>query len=72
MDRSYELYCLADRDFYDSPMLATVEDEPLAIVARELPPGWRTSRTDDWAMFAPEGIQMPPCAGRRWRAATHA
>ena len=59
MDTSYELYCLADREFYDSPMLTTVEDEPFEIVNRVLPPGWRTSRTDDWAMFAPEGIQMP-------------
>lgn len=59
MDTSYELYCLADPEFYDSAMLATVKDDPFAIVDRELPPGWRSSRTDDWVMFAPEGIQLP-------------
>ena len=59
MDASYELYCLADRTFYDSPMLTTVRDEPFPIVDRALPPGWRSSRTDDWAMFAPEGVQLP-------------
>lgn len=59
MDTSYELYCLADPEFYDSAMLATVKDEPFSIVDRELPPGWRSSRTDDWVMFAPDGIQLP-------------
>ena len=59
MDESYELYCLADAEFYDSAMLATVKDEPFAIVDRELPPGWRSSRTDDWAMFSPEGLSLP-------------
>jgi hypothetical protein len=59
MDTSYELYCLADPEFYDSAMLATVKDEPFAIVERELAPGWRSSRTDDWMMFAPEGIELP-------------
>ena len=59
MDTSYELYCLADRDFYDSAMLTTVKDEPFEIAGRELPPGWRSSRSDDWEMFAPDGIQLP-------------
>ena len=59
MDNSYELYCLADPRFYDSAMLATVKDESFAIAGRELPPGWRSSRTDDWVMFAPEGLSLP-------------
>ena len=59
MDQSYELFCLTDRDFYDSAMLATVTDEPFPIANRELPPGWRSSRTDDWVMFAPEGRALP-------------
>ena len=59
MDKSYELYCLADREFYDSALLETVKDEPFAIAGRALPPGWRSSRTDDWVMCAPEGIRLP-------------
>lgn len=59
MDQSYELFCLADAEFYDSAMLTTVRDEPFAIVDRELPPGWRSSRTDDWVMFSPEGLSLP-------------
>lgn len=59
MDQSYELFCLADGEFYDSAMLTTVRDEPFAIVGGELPPGWRSSRTDDWVMFSPEGLSLP-------------
>ena len=59
MDQSYELYCLADRDFYDSSMLTTVRDEPFAIARRDVPAGWRSSRTDDWIMYAPDGVRLP-------------
>ncbi|MFP5362209.1 MAG: class III lanthionine synthetase LanKC [Thermoleophilia bacterium] len=59
MDTSYELYCLADPEFYDSATLTTVGSEPFAIANREAPPGWRSSRTDDWIMFSPEGLQLP-------------
>jgi tRNA A-37 threonylcarbamoyl transferase component Bud32 len=59
MDKGYELYCLADPEFYDSPMLATVEDDPFPIARREPPAGWRSARTDDWLMFAPEGLRLP-------------
>ena len=31
LDKSYELYCLADPEFYDSAMGASVKDEPFAI-----------------------------------------
>jgi tRNA A-37 threonylcarbamoyl transferase component Bud32 len=59
VDTSYELYCLTDQQFYDSPLLATVTDQPFAIVAREPPGGWRRKRTDDWLMYAPEGVVLP-------------
>ncbi|MCA1682516.1 MAG: class III lanthionine synthetase LanKC [Actinobacteria bacterium] len=59
MDKGYELYCLTDAEFYDSSMLATVKDEPFEIATRELPPGWRSAPSDDWLMFAPEGVELP-------------
>ena len=59
MDKSYELYCLRDRDFYDSPMLGPAKLDEFAIVDREPPPGWHSSRTDDWIMFAPGTIRLP-------------
>jgi len=59
LNKSYEMYCLADPEFYDSAMLATVKDEPFAIAGRETPRGWRSSRTDDWLMVAPDGLRLP-------------
>jgi tRNA A-37 threonylcarbamoyl transferase component Bud32 len=59
VDKGYELYCLTDREFYDSSLLATVKDEPFQIATRELPPGWRTAPSDDWLMFAPDEAELP-------------
>ena len=59
MDKAYELYCLADPEFYDSAILATLEDHPFAIAARDTPTGWRSARTDDWLMYAPDEIRLP-------------
>ena len=59
MDKGYELYCLADPLFYDSPTLATVEDEPFAIARRELPDGWRGEHMDDWLMCLPGELRLP-------------
>src|SRR4051794_4369539 len=59
MDKGYELYCLADPTFYDSPTLATVKDEPFAIACRETPDEWRSDRMDDWLLVVPEGQQLP-------------
>jgi tRNA A-37 threonylcarbamoyl transferase component Bud32 len=59
LDKNYELYCLADREFYDSAMVASVNDEPFAIAGREAPSDWQCGRTDDWLMYAPEGLRLP-------------
>ena len=59
MDKGYELYCLADAEFYDSSLLATVKDEPFEIATRELPDGWLSAPSDDWLMFAPDEAQLP-------------
>lgn len=60
MDKSYELYCLADRDFYDSATLPTLQDDPFEIAGRQVPPGWLSSQTADWVMYAPDGLRLPP------------
>ena len=60
MNKSYELFCLSDRAFYDSALLAAVEDDPFPIARRLPPAGWRSDRTDDWLMFMPEGSRLPP------------
>jgi tRNA A-37 threonylcarbamoyl transferase component Bud32 len=60
MDTGYELFCLADPEFYDSAMLATVKDQPFAIAGRKPPHGWDSKRIDDWLMHAPDGLRLPP------------
>lgn len=59
MNRGYEMFCGTDPDFYDSAMVARVEDEPFPIARRELPSGWQSKRTDDWLMHMPEGLHLP-------------
>jgi tRNA A-37 threonylcarbamoyl transferase component Bud32 len=59
MDKGYELYCLADPQFYDSATIATVKDEPFAIARRATPAGWRSARMDDWVVYTPEGLSLP-------------
>jgi class III lanthionine synthetase len=61
MDKSYELFCLNDPDFYDdSATVQTVEDEPFAIGYRETPSGWRSTPMDDWVVYTPDGLHLPP------------
>ncbi|MDX6692327.1 MAG: putative SapB synthase, partial [Solirubrobacteraceae bacterium] len=59
MDKSYELYCLADADFYDSALLPSLHDESFALARRETPAGWQSARTDDWLMYAPDELRLP-------------
>jgi serine/threonine protein kinase len=59
MDKGYELFCLADREFYDSATVPTVKDPPFAIVDRATPPDWQRVRMDDWLMYTPEGLHLP-------------
>jgi tRNA A-37 threonylcarbamoyl transferase component Bud32 len=63
VDAGYELFCLIDRDFYDSATVAAatdgVVDEPFAIACGETPAGWRRERMADWLLYAPEGAHLP-------------
>jgi tRNA A-37 threonylcarbamoyl transferase component Bud32 len=58
-DLSYELYCLSDPEFYDSATLTSADEEPFEIARRDTPDGWRSNRTDDWLMHAPDGVTLP-------------
>ncbi|MBA3747301.1 MAG: protein kinase/lanthionine synthetase C family protein [Solirubrobacterales bacterium] len=59
MDSGYEVYCLGDKDFYDSPVLARGDHPDFAGSRRAAPEGWVSGRTDDWQMFAPSGHELP-------------
>ncbi|WP_405754118.1 class III lanthionine synthetase LanKC [Streptomyces sp. NBC_01411] len=63
MDKRYDVYCLADRYFYDLPdQKATAEDlEKLSFPAgsTELPTGWRKFAKEDWTVCNPPEQQLP-------------
>jgi tRNA A-37 threonylcarbamoyl transferase component Bud32 len=63
VDKRYDIYCLADRYFYDLPdQKATAEDiEALSFPADsiELPVGWRKFAKEDWTVCNPPEQQLP-------------
>ncbi|WP_113702805.1 class III lanthionine synthetase LanKC [Nonomuraea lactucae] len=61
----YELYCLADRHFYDSLEHSAAEDAEFPIVRRPLPEGWSHAVTDTWCYYAAGG--QPPLPRQGWK-----
>ncbi|GHF33675.1 class III lanthionine synthetase LanKC [Streptomyces morookaense] len=66
MDKRYEVHCLADRHFYETPdRLDSSRDDALFEPARRAAPGgWRTARSGDWLHLIPGleqtgGRQLP-------------
>lgn len=55
----YELYCLADRLFYDSPTNRTAAEPDFDACARPLPAGWEHSAGDIWMHYAPLTARIP-------------
>jgi tRNA A-37 threonylcarbamoyl transferase component Bud32 len=59
--RGYEVYCMVDPLFYDTPAVSAKRDEQtFGAAERATPHGWTRSEIDDWVMFAPEGLELPP------------
>ncbi|MDX6279630.1 MAG: putative SapB synthase, partial [Kribbellaceae bacterium] len=56
----YELYCLADRLFYDTPNNRGTEEPDFAACARPVPGGWEHHAGDVWMHYAPAGAELPP------------
>lgn len=54
----YELYCLADRYFYDTPT-NDAENPDFAIGARPVPDGWEHEADDIWMHYAPHEVSLP-------------
>ncbi|MEV1081335.1 class III lanthionine synthetase LanKC [Streptomyces sp. NPDC050211] len=65
MDRRYEIYCLADRIFYETPdRLSAVGAASLFEAAlRPVPEGWRSFTSGDWLQLAPVDEHGTPCPG---------
>ncbi|MGW5862459.1 class III lanthionine synthetase LanKC [Streptomyces sp. NPDC055239] len=55
MDKRYEVYCLADRHFYETPDRLSVGGSApdFETAGRPVPPGWRSARQGDWLTFVP-------------------
>ncbi|MFD0419484.1 class III lanthionine synthetase LanKC [Streptomyces sp. NPDC127108] len=65
MDKRYEVYCLADRHFYETPdrlSAPALGDTVYATARRAVPEGWRSERAGDWLTLVPvddEGTALP-------------
>ncbi|MGW1072600.1 class III lanthionine synthetase LanKC [Streptomyces sp. NPDC002537] len=64
MDKRYEVYCLADRHFYETPdRLSTAgagSGGLFETARRPVPAGWGTTRSGDWLhLLPPEGGPQP-------------
>ncbi|MFF4209136.1 class III lanthionine synthetase LanKC [Streptomyces sp. NPDC001796] len=64
MDKRYEVFCLADRHFYETPeRLAAVREQAgppeFEPALRPAPEGWRRSRKGDWLHLRPSGAPGP-------------
>lgn len=55
----YELYCLADRVFYDTLDRQDHGRGDFAASLRPVPQGWQDEPTDTWMHYAPDGSALP-------------
>jgi class III lanthionine synthetase len=55
----YELYCMADRLFYDALRAEGGDSPAFPIAARPVPEGWDHVATDTWLHYAPRGAPLP-------------
>ncbi|MFC0627011.1 class III lanthionine synthetase LanKC [Kribbella deserti] len=56
----YELYCLADRRFYDSPVNRGAEHPDFPQSTLPVPAGWEHHAGEVWMNYAPAGLELPP------------
>ncbi len=60
MNDQYELYCLADRLFYDTADRRGTDIPDFAVAGRDIPRGWSHQPSDTWFHYAPTGHDVPP------------
>ncbi|MEU3324382.1 MULTISPECIES: class III lanthionine synthetase LanKC [Streptomyces] len=68
MDKRYEIFCLADRYFYDTPdrLSDSAQDSDgtpdagaFPVSLRPVPEGWRQTRSGDWLELRPQAGEFP-------------
>ncbi|MFF1699790.1 class III lanthionine synthetase LanKC [Streptomyces sp. NPDC058257] len=71
MDKRYEVYCLADRHFYETPDRLSVGGSApdFETAGRPVPQGWRSARQGDWLTFVPvdEDGHARPAPQQGWK-----
>ena len=68
MDKRYEVFCLADRYFYERPgygaAAARGHESLFAAAERTVPQGWHSVRRQDWLQLRPVGAES---AAQGWK-----
>lgn len=64
MDKRYELFCLADPLFYDSPHRSRAAEQEFPVASRPLPAGWTRTSLGEWQVRLPPGDPVP---GQGWK-----
>lgn len=59
MDAQYDMYCMADRMFFDAPTTIHRDELQFAVTGRPVPPGWQRVELDDWLVYRPPGVNLP-------------
>lgn len=59
MDTQYDVYCMADRLFFDAPTTIRLEKLQFAVAGRPVPAGWQRTELDDWLVYRPPGVELP-------------
>ena len=57
---SYELYCLADRRFYETPTNRGAEHPDFALCVRPVQAGWDHVPDGTWMHYAPSDLRRYP------------
>ncbi|GAA1293959.1 hypothetical protein [Saccharothrix xinjiangensis] len=58
--KRYEIFCLADRWFYDAPDRSSQDRQAeFGPVSRPVPPGWRSVRSEEWLDLLPPDHRLP-------------
>ncbi|MFE3177900.1 class III lanthionine synthetase LanKC [Amycolatopsis sp. NPDC059090] len=58
-EAGYEVYCLADRLFYDQPTRDAGDGTDFAVAGRAIPGDWAHLPGDTWMYYAPSDAQVP-------------
>lgn len=72
MSQKYDVYCMVDRVFFDSPTELKEDGLEFSLSSRALPEGWSRVQRGDWVMYRPEGGGQLPQQGWKIHASGQA